>query len=193
MSLVSDPQIKELVEANEEIPTLHSVVGHIAYAMGDHENKGHKGLSNGDLAELRRIDVNHPYTPALWKVLLAFVPDAWTMGREQATKEKRWATLLMAMAINRGKHERSKRFGAALAEAGWSELRFVRLMEARDEALLAMFRQMAAFVSSKGITTNWVEPAKLLFEQDGERAETVRLNIAREYYRAKYRVENEKN
>ena len=77
--------------------TIHSVVGKIAYAMEHH-------LSNGDLAQLRRASPAAPYTPALWKILLAYVPETWTRGTRQDEKEGHWAALLQGMAMTAGLH-----------------------------------------------------------------------------------------
>ena len=140
-------------------------------------------LPNGDRAALRRIDPDTPVTPTLWKVLLELdqgdAPD-W-IG--QTKWEQRWATLLMGMAHCAGLHDYNVPLGQALAEAGWSETRFVRLLEADDETLPVLLRRMAQYLASKQQPANWDDVRQLLFVQSGEAAEDVRLRIARPYYR----------
>ncbi len=163
---------------------LRKAVGTIARRMG---TEG--GMSSGQLAELRRISPENPFTPALWKLLYEYdLQDAW-MGLDQNTYERRMATLLMGMAHCAGLHDYGTPLGRALAESGWSELRFVRLMEARGETLEALIRRLAQYLSSKGQPANWVNVAWLLLGQDRDHAETTRLRISRDYYGALYRKE----
>ncbi len=168
-------------------PDLGRAVGKIAARM---QKKG-AGLSTGDMAELRRISPDRPFTPALWRMLLWLeVGDApgW-IG--QSTWERRWATLLMGMAFCTGLHDYSASLGRALAEAGWSELRFVRLMRAEGDALEAEVRRIAQYLAGKSQRANWTDVARLLFYQSGETAQNIRLSIARRYYRALYAKEQQ--
>ena len=164
--------------------SIHKVIGKIAYAMEHH-------LSNGDLAQLRRASPATPYTPALWKVLLTYVPPSWTYGPKQDEKERLWADLLMGMATTAGLHGSNTPLGRALVQAGWSELRFVRLMQARGDGLIKDVRRLASFLASKSQVSNWSDIAQLLFNQEGEWAERHRRRIARDYYQALYREEND--
>lgn len=164
-------------------PTWRSLIGKIAFLI----HPGQNALSSADMAQLRRLSAQKPYSSALWKILLhCDVPEKWAGGANQAKKEKQWATLLAAMAQNPTSHDPKTSFGKALADAGWSELRLVRLLESRDEQLDAIFRQMAAYLSSKGKTLDWSQAGQLIFWQDGEVAENIRQDIARDYYRAVY-------
>ena len=178
----------EPIETSEK--TLRSVLGSIATAFDRNAQDKRGGLSNGDMAELRRISPAQPYTAALWKVLLDFVPDNWVAGPDRDQKERQWATLLMAMAVCAGQHDPYQRLGSALAQAGWSELRFVRLLRARDERLEGEVRQLAAYLASKGQPANFGDLATLLFQQSGDTAETHRRQIARSYYRTLYTLES---
>lgn len=139
-------------------------------------------LSTGDLAELRRISPDAPYTPALWRLLLDVGQgEAWG-GMNQDLYERRMATLAMGLATCAGYHDYRTPLGQALADAGWSELRFVRLMEARGETLEVLIRRLAQFLSSKGQVANWVDVGWLLVGQDMDSAQKTRLRIARSYY-----------
>lgn len=140
-------------------------------------------LSNGDRAALRRIDPDTPVTPTLWKVLFDLEQDEAPDWIGQKKWEQRWATLLMGMAHCAGLHDYDVSLGRALAEAGWSETRFVRLLEADGNTLPVLLRRMAQYLASKQQPANWDDVRRLLFVQSGEVAEDVRLRIARSYYR----------
>jgi|GEM_PF-440545 CRISPR system Cascade subunit CasB len=158
-------------------------VGKIASMMqGD-------GLSTGDMAELRRISPDRPFTPALWRLLLTLELDESPEWLSQKTRERRWATLLMGMAHCAGLHDYHTSFGKALAEAGWSELRFVQLMRAKGQTLEKHLRRVAQFLSGKNQQANWVDVLWLLFSQSGEKGENIRLSISRSYYSALYAAE----
>jgi CRISPR system Cascade subunit CasB len=163
--------------------TLHSVIGKVDHALR-HQ------LPTGDVAELRRVSPEEPYTPALWKLLLSHVPESWTAGPDRDEKERRWATLFMTMATAAGLHDPSVPLGTALARAGWSELRFVRLMQDRGQGLAVRLRRLAQYLNSKSQPADWTDVASLLREQDGEWAERHRRRISRDYYRTLHRIES---
>jgi len=147
-------------------------------------------LSNGDRAELRRIDPASPVTPALWKILLRLQEEGASVGLGHDAQERRWATLLMAMSLcispSQNLHDYDVPLGQGLAAAGWSETRFVRLMEADADTLPVLVRRMAQYLASKQQAVDWSNVAWLLFTASGDAAEDVRLNIARTYYRTLY-------
>ncbi len=171
-------------EATAPETSVRSVIGKIAYAMEHY-------LSNGDLAQLRRTSAANPYTPALWKVLLTHVPPSWTAGPKQDEKERFWATLLQGMAMTAGLHDPHTPLGRALVQAGWSELRFVRLMQARGDGLVKEVRRLASFLASKSQMADWSDVAQLLLNQEGEWAEHHRRRIARKYYQELYQQEKD--
>ena len=180
----SDPSTSSETDDADE-PTLSEVVGRIAARL--------EGLSTGEQAELRRISPDEPYSPTLWRVLLECVPEYWTERTdddEQARIERRWATLLMAMAMNVGGHTYSHTLGEALAEHGWSEVRFVRLMRADGDTLVKQVRRLAQWMASKELNCDWTDVARLLLNQAGEWAEKHRRDIARDYYEQFYADES---
>lgn len=148
-------------------------------------------LSTGDRAALRRINPDTPVTPTLWKVLLDLGLGEAPGWIGQTKWERRWATLLMGMAHCEGLHDYDVPLGQALAETGWSEMRFVRLMEADEETLPVLVRRMAEYLASKQQPANWEDVRRLLFYQSGETAEDVRLSIARSYYRTRHALEQD--
>lgn len=139
-------------------------------------------LGTGTLAELRRISPEKPFTPSLWNLLLDLDEAEPWGGLDRNVYERRMATLAMGMAICAGLHNYREPLGRALTEAGWSKLRFVRLMEVRGETLEKHVRRMAQYLASKGQSANWVDVGWLLLGQDWETAEETRLRISRSYY-----------
>lgn len=140
-------------------------------------------LPNGDRAALRRIDLDTPVTPTLWKVLFDLEQDEAPDWIGQTKWEQRWSTLLMGMAHCAGLHDYDVPLGQALAEAGWAETRFVRLLEADEETLRVLLRRMAQYLASKQQSANWDDVRQLLFSHGSDFQEDVRLRIARPYYR----------
>lgn len=148
-------------------------------------------LSSGERATLRRVDPACPVTPALWRVLGAtqqldappwITQDGW---------ERRWGLLILGMAHVPGLHRYEVSLGESLAQAGWSEMRFVRLMEAGADALPVLIRRMAQYLASKEQPANWDDVRQLLFSLDRDYSEDVRLRIARSYYRTLYAQEQD--
>jgi CRISPR system Cascade subunit CasB len=172
-----------------ERPRLGQSVGTAAGLLGS------EALSNGDRAALRRISPDAPFTPALWKVLHRLEQHNAPDWISQERWERRWATLLMGMAFcvspSSNLHEYDKPFGEALFEAGWSELRFVRLLRSKNEALEVELRRVAQYLASKSQPANWADVAYLLFYQSGDASEDIRLSMARAYYGAKHRSEQQ--
>lgn len=172
---------------NDESISPSQSVGRAAGML--HPEEG--SLPNGDRAALRRIDLDQPVTSTLWKVLFALDQDESPDWISQTKWEQRWATLLMGMAHCAGLHDYDVPLGQALAEAGWAETRFVRLLEADDETLPVLLRRMAQYLASKQQPANWDDVRRLLFYQSGDTAEDIRLSIARSYYRTLYAQDDE--
>jgi len=148
-------------------------------------------LSRGESAELRRISPGKPFTPTLWRILYELDRADAPGWINQAEWERRWATLLMCMAYCPGLHDYHVPLGSGLAKAGWSELRFARLLRAEREGLEIGLRRMAQYLSSKTQPVDWTDVARLLFYQKGDTGEDIRLSIARTYYRTVYAQQQE--
>jgi CRISPR system Cascade subunit CasB len=139
-------------------------------------------MGSGPLAELRRMDPSDPSGGAFWGVLFDLVEPAHNLelppGRDE--QERRWAVILRAMATL--EHRAGAPLGDALAESGFSELRFVRLLRSRGPELADAVRQMVAFLASKGAHVDHADTARLVLFQDEPRDEEVRRDLARRYY-----------
>jgi CRISPR system Cascade subunit CasB len=165
----SIPIIKSDVK-NDERKLLYSIVGRLAHVVD-------KILGNGEVADLRRLRPEDPACPEFWKVMAEY----WDMPYDNDEARKR-ACLLSGLARTKGLHDFHASLGKALVDAGYSELRFVRLLRAQDRGLFKEIELMAEFLSSKSQTANWTQAAELLFTKDDENAESLRRRIARDYY-----------
>jgi CRISPR system Cascade subunit CasB len=97
--------------------------------------------------------------------------------------ERRWAAFFNAAALVAGPNTRGGvQLGQALYEAGFSELRFVRLLRANGDALFHEIRGAARFLAAKGQSVDIYGFARLLFSDTTVGREAVRRDIARTYY-----------
>ena len=127
------------------------------------------GMSPGAQAEVRRGTPSEPF----WRMLAV-------IDREEERDERlrKWQVLIQCVAI--AGYEDMK-FGVALQKADYSEARFKRLLEADDALLPGILRRTAKQLKSAGHTGNWDTIRKLLFFT-GDGAESIRLQLAQEYY-----------
>ena len=159
---------------------LGSVVNRIAVAM-------EREIMPGDVAALRRIDPNDPSCPAFWRMVVNHLVPTGAIpqdgpGRDEI--ERRWASILGGMALMQSLHRPGRRLGKALAAAGLAELRFVRLLRARDRQLFHEVQTTARYLASKAEPVDWADLARLVLTRNQRTAESVRRGIARDYYSA---------
>ncbi len=142
-------------------------------------------LSNGEIASLRRLSPQDPAHPAFFRLAARFLEPAGHLpsdGPWRDLAERRWACVVNGLALLGDLHRPGASLGEALAESGFSELRFVRLLRAQDAALWDAIRSVARFLISKGQPADWSDPALLVFSDGADWAESIRRRIARRYY-----------
>lgn len=152
-----------------------------------------KEMGAGDVAVLRRLRPEDPASPVFWKVMASYVRENWSLpvnGPSLDDAERRWACLLSALARTKGLHTHTIGYGKGLAEADYSELRFVRLLHAEGKALFKEIELAAEFLNSKAQRANWAQVAEILFTGDEEKTESLRRRISRDYYKALNAKEN---
>lgn len=146
-------------------------------------------LQPGPRAQLRRWRPGRTeLSPAFWRIYVTRPDDDKTAAIHQKTLE-RMAVLLAALAetdgLHRGHQEaNAPSLGRALAHCGFSEARFIRLLEAREEQRADGLLKVANFLASKAqpfVTTDLVHFA---CPQSDDALERRRLKIARDYYAA---------
>jgi CRISPR system Cascade subunit CasB len=141
-------------------------------------------LDAGERAALARLDPDAPrphQVGALAKALaLAGIdPESWRPETWLG-----WTLIAHGMAL--AGHDGTARLGVQLAHANVSESRVTRLLTARDDAFRQQIPRVLRLMASRGIAPNWSELGDLLLaaDRDENRAETLRLRIAGQYYAA---------
>jgi CRISPR system Cascade subunit CasB len=170
-------------EPEEALGSLAGLIARIAHAMKE------GALPPGDLAQLRRIDVDRPDQPTFWRLMAAWIaPDAPL----PPDIESAWAAVLSGMAhMAPFHHKPGRRLGMVLAEVGYSELRLNRLLRTGGHRFLEAVRRTCAFLAARAEPVDWTEFAALILTRDPEKAEDRRRRIARDFYSALQRKENE--
>jgi CRISPR system Cascade subunit CasB len=140
------------------------------------------GFGTGPLAELRRLDPRHPEAapPALHRQLVSLADE-----RARGQDFGRWALLVHLLALAAPElHRGGASLGKGLFDAGYSEGRLTRLLEAAEPEFSVLLPRMVRFLVARGERLSPFELADLVLRRDKERS---RLRIARDYYRAEAR------
>ena len=159
------------------------------HAIGRQLASPHFGT--GPLAMLRRLKPAGALSePSLQRLLARYVVE------ESPEGIRAWALQIHCMAIAAPDgHRGGGSFGAALFEAGFSEGRLTRLLEARGRDMLVVAPRVVRFLVARGGSLDplglWhlLRPTLLDRAGDAERAERARTRIATDYYRAEARAE----
>lgn len=164
-------------EAQPAAPSTGSAVAKAAAMLGS------EGFPRGDLAAIRRLDPDHPSAPAFWRLLVRTVPEERRRG---ADNERRWALILHGMALMAPHHHEATPVGRALFLAGYSEARLGRLLDGRGAQFRALVPRLCRQLAHKAQPLDWRELGRLILAEgrDEDRAEAIRLGIARAYYSA---------
>lgn len=128
---------------------------------------------------LRRMAPEQRPPLAFFRLACRSLPANWEAHRRE------WMTLVAGIALMCPRPHRADRpAGQTLAEAGLSESRLERLLAAEGEALSHILLRTAYFLGAKGVPVNWTDLARLLLvTADREERETIRIGIARDFYR----------
>jgi CRISPR system Cascade subunit CasB len=147
-------------------------------------------LTQGDLAALRRMDPRRP-PAAFFKIEgLALEPHLPGEAARRIDSETRWAVIVLGLAHLGDLHVADHRLGHALVEAGFSELRFARLLQADCEQLVDELPLLARFLTAKGIPADWSAAARLMLSAGRSDEDDTRRHLARDYYGALARAQN---
>ena len=164
------------------------VVGKVSHALDADR------IGAGRLAGIRRMAWRE-FPPGFWEFYFKHVPAQWRQpaGDDNDRVDLAWAALLRAMAeAAPNPHANDTAFGAALADTGYAETRFVRFLRADGEDLAREARTAAVWLAGKGRKANWREPAELILNRIGRfgsyggirRSDNVTNRLARDYFRA---------
>lgn len=146
----------------------------------------------GSLAELRRMTPEE-FPPAFWRLYFEQVPDTWREpdGKTNPKLDTAWNVVVRAMAEMAPRAlDFNASFGGALADTGYSESRFIRLLRAEPGALPGELWNAARWLSLKGRTgVNWLPAAELALSTLAGRGLPVSRKgashrLANDYFRA---------
>ena len=121
-------------------------------------------LGTGPMAELRRMEpAAGVLPPAFWRVLMKHVPDDLCQGRDA---ERAWAAIIHGIALMAPRaHEAQAWPGRVLAETGYSEPRFVRLLRAEADGLPVETRTVCRWLATKARPIDWGAFARFLLSR----------------------------
>lgn len=145
------------------------------------------GFPRGDLAALRRLDAMAPEAPAFWRLLLGVMGEAGLPGDKVL---RRWALICKGMALMAPHHFSAETtVGHALSAAGYHESRLARLLNARGAQFPPLVIRLCRQLGAKAQPLDWRSLGRLILLEgyDDEKAEDIRLAIARHYYAAEAR------
>lgn len=139
-------------------------------------------IGTGTLASLRRGSAHDVARQAAFHRLLAEVPDYDVQAHDLI----RWAAVAQCMALTGVPATERESDGTVLARAELSESRFSRLLASRGDSFRDQLLLVARYLHSKDVSLDWSELGELTLtdEANEERADTLRLQLARDYYRA---------
>lgn len=167
-------------ESARESPGLAEVVHRLGGIVSE-------SLSRGDVAELRRLDPSAPLPATFWKLVVGVLEpqDALTgEGPHREEQERQWAVVLNILGHLESLNEPGRSYGRSLAECGFSEHRFGRLLRARGEVLWDQARRSGQFLAAHGHTTDVTGLAWLVLSEGRSDEQRARRHLARDYYRA---------
>jgi CRISPR system Cascade subunit CasB len=169
------------------------------FAVNESDNKGWTGLveafagairtletaeRRGDLASLRRLNPDAPDAPSFFRIVVKIAPEAGP------TALQRYARFVQILALKPSALT-SGSFGAAMAAAGVSEGRVQKLLSARGPALAQQLRLISRRLAEEGtLPYRQIGDVLLIEDEDSERAEALRLRVARDYWRALDRADS---
>ena len=177
------PEAVDEVSTTNAITPLSKVIASLSWQLNADR------IGSGAVAELRRIG-DYDLPPAFWILYLTVVPPEWRKrsGVADARHDRAWAGLIRAMVeMGSSSHSFDLHFGKALAETGYSEARFVRLLRAEGQSLTRELRVVGAWLGRAGVRkANWSQPASLFSWGPGMRSSrrAARHRLARDYFSA---------
>ncbi|MBF0416142.1 MAG: type I-E CRISPR-associated protein Cse2/CasB [Magnetococcales bacterium] len=159
---------------------LETIIPTLAGLMSRTAHEG--GLSSGELAELRRWRYGGTVPATAWRLLAQYVDSRAKLRPEG---EERWFAVLSGMA-HMAPHPHNKGFEAApgriLAAHGYSENRFIKLIDSQDQAFFDAVARTCRYLRAKGVAMDWGRFAPLVLAQDPQRADHHRRLMARDYF-----------
>ena len=156
--------------------SLAALLGRIAASL-EHDT------STGDIAELRRLDPDHPGSPAFWRIVVASLdPSLPPDGPARSEALRRWATILRTLAQLTGLHDPRQPLGVGAIESGVSETRFLKLLRATGGTLSDSVRTIGHQLATAGVRVDVADFARLILSDGRADESAVRERIAYRFY-----------
>jgi hypothetical protein len=131
---------------------------------------------------------------AFWVLLAQYVPEAWEDERLQRALALTVRGMAIACPFHSPPEGERRPLGRALAEAGVSEHRLLRLLRVDADRLATELRQLAQLMKNKSDhgRFDWSDALWLaLLAADRDRGREHRRRIARDYYGRVFQIEKE--
>ncbi|MFD1625181.1 type I-E CRISPR-associated protein Cse2/CasB [Azospirillum griseum] len=139
-------------------------------------------LGTGPMAQLRRMDPLGVPSPVFWTLLA----DRFGTDPLPEHQERAWAIIIQAMAVMApDAHRIGRPPGRVLAEQGYPEGRFLRLLRAEGEGLAVEVRTLARWSAAKALAFDWADLALFVLARSGrdpDWAERQAIQLARPYF-----------
>lgn len=164
--------------AYDETSSIPKIISRIAARLRDDG-------AIGDRAALRRLSFESPDAPAFWRIVVSDLQPVLSETRHfREEQERRWAAILggLAEVVGAGLHVPRRRLGEAAADAQLHEMRFLKLLRAHGDALLALVRPLAHQLVSRGVPVDWADVARLVLSDGCPHEDRVRRDLARSYF-----------
>jgi CRISPR system Cascade subunit CasB len=146
-----------------------------------------EGKSKRDYVALKRLDPGAQsltveeiaaLTHASHRAMLdcdKWSPDQW----------RKWAFIAHGIALSGHNSGKDQFLGRQMHEAGVSEARVTRLLDARGDAFIQTLPRLLRLLASRDVAPNWAELAQLVLREDQDDAEKTRLRVANNFFSAK--------
>jgi hypothetical protein len=182
------------IEAASSSPTERSTIEAALDAIAAALRRLVEAQATGELATLRRLDVNSPDALAFGRITLLPPVDALLSSMPNTSARTdllfRLAVMTRAMAGAADDLHAGWKLGGALADAGATERRVGSLLTARGGTLLDTILRTSARLARVGpLPYRQLGVLALAETLDPTAAEAMRFQIARDYARAQFRSE----
>jgi CRISPR system Cascade subunit CasB len=143
--------------------------------------------SKSDYIALKRLD---PSADRLTVAQIAALTNLaqramFDLDRLKLDHWRRWAFIAHGIALSGHDAGEGKYLGRQLHDAGVSEARVTRLLDARGDAFVQTLPRLLRLMASKNVAPNWAELGRLVLNEDQDDAEKTRLKVARDFFSTK--------
>jgi CRISPR system Cascade subunit CasB len=149
--------------------------------------------SKRDYVAIKRFDPNALSLTTAQIAALTHVAKRAKLDYERWTSDEwlRWAFIAYGIALAGHDKGDDKGVGRRMADAGVSEARLTRLLDARGKAFFQILPRVLRLMSSRNVKPNWLELAVLVLNENGAASEDTRVSIASQFFGAKAKEDSD--